>query len=61
MPEELERHSCTKEDPWAPEKGGRATHPDAKYQGDRDFGLGEYCERYWCPHCGHTFYVELPQ
>jgi len=55
------RHVCTADDPWTPEKSDRAIHPDAEYLGDRDFGLGEYCERYRCPHCGHSFYVELPQ
>lgn len=55
------RHICTKEDPWTPEKGSRSTHPDAEYLFDRDFGGGEYCEKYRCPHCGHSFYVELPQ
>jgi hypothetical protein len=56
--------TCTAADPWSPEKvpaGDRVVHPDAECQGDRDFGGGEYCERYSCPHCGHAFYVELPQ
>lgn len=60
MPEP-DRHICTKADPWTPEKGEWASHPDAEYLGDRDFGLGEYCQQYSCPHCGHQFYVELPQ
>lgn len=55
------RHICTKEDPWSPEKSKTAIHPDADYLGDRDFGGGEYCEQYRCPHCGKSFYVELPQ
>jgi len=54
-------HICTKDDPWTPDKGTPCQHPDAEYLGDRDFGLGEYCEKYLCPHCGKTFYVELPQ
>ena len=59
--EKKEPYVCTKENPWTPEKGTPVTHPDAKYLGDRDFGLGEYCEQYECPHCGKSFYVELPQ
>lgn len=54
---------CTATNPWTPgvEGGGRVEHPDAKYLGDRDFGDGEYCEHYECPHCGKRFYVELAQ
>lgn len=55
------RHICTKDDPWSPDKGEWATHPEAEYFGYRDFELGEYREKYHCPHCGHSFYVELPQ
>jgi hypothetical protein len=57
-------HACTQADPWREGKyppGDKVEHPDAESIGDRDFGGGEYCERYRCPHCGHTFYVELPQ
>jgi hypothetical protein len=54
-------HTCTAADPWAPGKGTPALHPDAETLADRDFGGGEYCEKYRCPHCGLTFYVELPQ
>lgn len=56
-----ERHTCTKEDPWTPEKGELASHPDATYLGDKDYGGGECCERYECPHCGKRFEIELPQ
>lgn len=52
---------CTAADPWTPEKARRAIHPDAIKGEDRDFGGGEYCESYRCPHCGKRFYVELPQ
>lgn len=52
------RHVCTKENPWTPEKGSRALHPDAVNDYD-----SEDCEfaHYTCPHCGRHFYVELPQ
>lgn len=56
-----DRHICTADDPWTPEKGKRAIHPDAVSGEDRDFGGGEYCVSYKCPHCGKNFYVELPQ
>lgn len=55
------RHFCTKDDPWTPAKGNRAEHPDAIAGEDRDDGDGVYCTSYKCPHCGHFFYVELPQ
>lgn len=55
------RHVCTKEDPWDREKGGKAIHPDAVEVGDRDYGGGEYCVAYKCPHCGKYFEVEQPQ
>ena len=54
-------HTCTAENPWTPEKSKRAIHPDAKLVGERDYGGGEYCEQYKCPHCGERFEVELPQ
>lgn len=57
-----ERHTCTASEPWDKEKHGpRAIHPDADLIAERDFGGGEYCEHYECPHCKHRFYVELPQ
>ena len=50
-----ERHVCTKEDPWTPEKGDRAVHPegDGCYDG--------CCADYLCPVCGHRWRSELPQ
>ena len=51
-----ERFICTAADPWTPEKGKLAAHPDAKDDG-RDH---ETFDRYTCPHCGLTFDVELP-
>ena len=57
----MDRFVCTAANPWTEENGARAIHPDAKYLEDRDFGLGVYCEKYECPHCGKVFYVELPQ
>lgn len=58
---EYGRFICTAADPWTPEKARAALHPDAVQGEDRDFGGGEYCEKYRCPHCGKSFYVELPQ
>lgn len=55
------RHTCTKDDPWTPEKSTRAEHPDAVTVDERDFGGGEYCVHYKCPHCGKAFLVELSQ
>jgi hypothetical protein len=54
---------CTKGDPWDGTKdlGLRVEHPDAESVGDRDYGGGEYCASYRCPHCGKRFEVELPQ
>lgn len=55
---------CTADDPYTPEKSGknRVEHPDAVSHGeDRDYGGGEYCVSYKCPHCGKSFEVELPQ
>jgi hypothetical protein len=53
------RHVCTKADPWTPEKGDRAQHPDAVcvYDG----GWEQEYERYECPNCGHRFAVTLGQ
>jgi hypothetical protein len=56
-----DRHICTAADPWTPEKGTRAEHPDAKEVSDRDYGGGEYCVTYKCPHCGKVFEVEIAQ
>lgn len=55
------RHVCTKADPWTPEKSKRAEHPDAVSIGEHDYGRGEYCVMYKCPHCGKIFEVELAQ
>jgi hypothetical protein len=56
---------CTAADPWdrskEPDRKVRVSHPDADYLSDRDYGGGEYCESYKCPHCGKVFEVELPQ
>lgn len=55
---------CTAANPWSPDKvakGQRVQHPDAVSGEDRDFGGGEYCASYTCPHCGKDFYVELAQ
>jgi hypothetical protein len=49
-----ERHVCTAQDPWTPDKG-RGAHPDAKDAGTCSEGC---CDRYRCPHCGIEFTVE---
>lgn len=54
-------HICTKDDPWTPQKSERAQHPDAVKIDEHDYGLGCYCVKDKCPHCGKTFEVELPQ
>lgn len=61
MNDRKEPYTCTKDAPWTPDKGTPAVHPDADYLFDRDFGGGEYCEKYRCPNCGESFYIELPQ
>ncbi len=59
----IERTQCTKENP-APKDANLRDfyHPDAKYMGD-DYGSladgGSY-KKYECPHCGRTFYEQLP-
>ena len=58
---ENNRFTCTANDPWTPEKGKRSEHPDAKYLGDIDYGLGCNCASYKCPHCEKYFEVELAQ
>lgn len=55
-----DRHICTKDDPWTPEKG-RAIHPDAVAGDQRDGYPGGDMVDYKCPHCGREFSVELPQ
>ena len=42
---------CTKGNPWTPEKGDRAVHPDAIYLKDVDLDYSFY-EVYDCPNCG---------
>lgn len=54
------RFICTKEEPWTKDKGC-AIHPDAKHVDETDYGKGEYCVGYKCPHCGKYFEVELAQ
>ena len=54
-------HLCTKNNPWTPEKGSRSIHPDAQHVEDRDYGAGENCACYRCPHCGKYFEEEVPQ
>lgn len=56
------RYVCTSAEPWTPEKGEYATHPDAREVGDQEDGYpgGDY-QRYECPNCGKRFKVELPQ
>ena len=61
MKKNNQRFICTKDDSWSPEKGKQAVHPDAKYMGDIDHGLGEYCAQYKCPYCGKYFEVEIAQ
>ncbi len=56
-----ERFTCTAEKPWKPEYGPRAMHPDAIAGDEHDYGGGEYCVSYNCPHCGKCFEVELAQ
>jgi hypothetical protein len=59
-----ENFVCTARHPWtkgANHPGQRVEHPDAAHVDERDYGGGEYCVRYRCPHCGHEFEVELAQ
>ena len=56
-----DRHICTASDPWDRTKSERAEHPDALEVSDRDYGGGEYCVTYQCPHCGKMFEVEIAQ
>ena len=51
------RYVCTREAPWSESKGFRATHPDAKDDGECSEGC---CDYYKCPHCGLRFRVTLP-
>jgi len=61
-PHITEKHICTAEDPWTPERGNRSVHPDARETGpQRDGYPGGDWVTYKCPHCGRLFDVELPQ
>lgn len=51
----MSRYICTKTDPWTPEKGPTATHPDAREVGD-----GDEVARYFCPNCEISWKQELP-
>lgn len=53
----METFICTAENPWTPDKGTPAQHPDAKDDGECSSGC---CDYYLCPHCGLRFRVELP-
>ena len=57
-----DRHVCTKADPWTPEKGRRAVHPDAVSVGDHYDWSADHddYETFRCPHCGKTFDVVIP-
>jgi hypothetical protein len=58
MTERGQYYTCIPDEPWSPEKGERAIHPDAVDLGnDSD----DCCIRYRCPNCNHRFKVELPQ
>lgn len=49
---------CTKEAPWAKDKGTPAQHPDAIHTGECSDSC---CDYYKCPNCGLSFKVEVPQ
>lgn len=50
-----ERYTCTAAAPWSPERGERATHPDAADDGECSDGC---CDYYRCSHCGLRFRVQ---
>ena len=54
---EVERHICTKDNPWPWDRKIRAYHPDANVV-DSDC---DCCVAYVCPYCGLHFKVELPE
>ena len=56
-----ERHVCTPDDPWTPEKSKRADHPDAVELSQEDGYPGGDIVTYKCPNCGKRFKCELPQ
>ena len=55
--------TCTKENPYTKEKGGRWQHPDA-IEIDEDYGRGGVADgdfiQYECPHYHMKFWEELP-
>ena len=57
----MKRHTCTKEDPWTPEKGRFAEHPDAVELSQSDGYPGGDIVRCKCPNCKLEFEYELPQ
>jgi len=57
-PTPTERHLCTADDPWTPEKSRRADHPAAKFLYTDDHWM-DTADRYECPHCGKQFWVEV--
>lgn len=50
-----DRYVCTKDAPWDTSKGPRATHPDAKDDGECSDGC---CDYFRCPNCNLRFRVE---
>ncbi len=53
-----DRYVCTAVAPWDKSKCPRATHPDAKDDGECSDGC---CDYYLCPHCKQRFRVECAQ
>ena len=56
----MSRYVCTKENPWAPEKG-KASHPDAIEIDCQDGWPGGDIAIYKCPNCGLEFECEIAQ
>lgn len=59
-----EVHICTAENPWLIGMKVRCQHPDAE-EVDEDYGKGGGVAdgdfvKYKCPHCGHSWWEELP-
>jgi hypothetical protein len=56
---------CTAEQPWdrgsRPRAPARVIHPDAKEGKQSDGYPGGDIVDMACPHCGHTWEMELPQ
>lgn len=55
------RHICTAADPWTPDKGRYAGHPDAREVWSEDGYPGGDVATFECPNCNHRFKVEMPQ